>query len=255
MQQAYYLTIPNILNMHKSICLVLVIGVAIVMGVFVFADSVNSSVNGGENVNSTIKTVNNSSVKVEVLVRFNPDLWNTTALQYAVRASHAYIGATVKMDYEELGLTGLQLVLLPVGMTANEGISYYESLPYVLYAEPNAVYSIESTGNESPVNNTKASKQGTGNVTNITPARLLVQLNVSDFSDLKNMSVFANQTHGSLNATVVKDYTPEGLSGLQLVELPKNMTPEKGIGFYKNISSVLFVEPDYLVTIQDPQKK
>lgn len=237
--------------MHKSIGLVLVLGFVILLGVYVFADGNTQVSKGGNDVTDPVDAVNNTTMQSEILVRFNPDLWNTTALQHAAQASHEYIGATVEMDYEDLGLDGLQLVLLPPGMTVEEGTAYYESLPYVLYAEPNAVYTIESTSNqteekedEKPVS-TKAVNNTVEN-----PLRLLVQFNVSAFSDTEKLNEFANTTHISLNATMVKDYTADGLSGLQLVELPDKMTLEEGVSAYSNQTPVLFVEPDYEVSIE-----
>ncbi len=81
------------------------------------------------------------------------------------------------------------------------------------------------------------------------PARLLVQFNVKAFPDGANLSVYANQTHASLNATLLRDFTPEGLSGLYLVELSGNMTPSEGVQAYKNQTSVIYAEPDYEIRL------
>ncbi|HPP78070.1 hypothetical protein, partial [Methanospirillum sp.] len=165
-------------------------------------------------------------------------------------ASHAYIGAKVKTDYNELGLPGLQLVQLPPGMTLEDSIAYYQSLPYVKYAERNVVYSIESKAGTTEGNNgTPDTGALTQNSSSEQPARLLVQFNVKAFPDLSNLSAFANQTHASLNATLLKDFTLDGLSGLHLVKLSANMTPSEGVLAYKNQTSVIYAEPDYEVRL------
>ena len=232
--------------MHMSTSLVLVLGVAIILGVFVFADTI-TQVSQGKAAGDGAIDANNTSVQAELLVRFNPEVWNASIGQTAVQASHQYIGATVSMNYSELGLTGLQLVSLPPGMTVDQGIAYYESLPYVLYAEPNAVYSIESTNNtSSDQKKVTSSPPVPADNTTTTPVRLLVQFNASAFTDAQDLSVYANQTHQLLNATVLKDYTAEGLSGLYLVAVPE-ISEKQGIEQYKNMTTVVFVEPDYQV--------
>lgn len=237
-----------------SIGIALALAIAIILGVFVFADSIAPIERDGKQPGEPDPSgsVNVSATQVELLVRFTPELWNQTSLQSAASASHASVGAAVLTDYDELGLPGLQHVLLPVGMSAEDGIAFYESIPYVQYAEKNYEYSIENAPDHtvSPIRNE-------GNITNGTegtPGRLLVQFNMSAFSDTENMTRFAEETHKSINATLVNDFTKEGLAGLQLVELAMNMTIKEGMGVYNNLTEVLFAEPDYPVTIE-PVKK
>jgi hypothetical protein len=241
--------------MNMSLGLVLVIGITIIFGVFVIADTISPVTGGGKGVNDTAYTVQNSSMQAELLVRFNPELWNTTALQSAARASHDNIGATVITDYTELGLPGLQLITLPPGMTTAEGKAYYEALPYVQYAEPNAVYSIESSKNQTSGQENLTDPILVSNNGTTTPSRLLVQFNVSVFPDKEDLSAYANQIQAKLSATLIKDFTPEGLTGLYLVELPVNMTEKEGIGAYKNQTSVVFAEPNSQIRISEPVKK
>ena len=240
------------MNMSMGVTLIAVI--AIILGVFVFADSIapidKDGRQGGEPDPSG--SGNASATQVELLVRFTPEIWNETSLRSAASASHASVGAAVLTDYDALGLPGLQHVLLPGGMSAEDGIAFYESIPYVQYAEKNYEYSIENAPDHAVRNISNE-----GNITNGTdgkPARLLVQFNVSAFSDTENMTRFAEETHTSINATLIHDYTDEGLAGLQLVELPINMTYKEGMGMYNNLTEVLFAEPDYPITIE-PVKK
>jgi|GEM_PF-1059181 len=244
-----------ILIMHKSTSLVLVVGIFIILGVIVLADGITPILKSEKEVNNSAIIANNTSEQAEILVRFNPDLWNTTALQTAANASHSHIRASVEMDYDELGLSGLQLILLPPGMSVEDGVAYYENFPYVLYAEPNAVYSIENSKNqvEPQVTNESTSSLISEEMKE-SPTRLLIQFNVSQFSDEIQLNEYANKTHVSLNATLVKDYTPVGLFGLHLVDLPSNMTVKEGVGLYSNASSVLFAEPDYQIRLDEPEK-
>lgn len=240
--------------MNMSIGIALAIVIAIILGVFVFADSIAPIDKDGKQPGEPDpSTAGNTSVtQVELLVRFTPELWNQSTLQSAASASHASVGAAVLTDYDELGLPGLQHVLLPVGMSAEDGIAFYESIPYVQYAEKNYEYSIDNAPDHA-VRNISTE----GNITNGTdgrPVRLLVQFNVSAFSDTNNMTKFAEETHRSINATLVNDFTKEGLAGLQLVELAVNMTIKEGMGVYNNLTEVLFAEPDYPITIE-PVKK
>lgn len=251
-RQAYYLPNSNKQSMQISIGLLLVLGVCVIFGVFVIADNVTKG-SGGSLPVQEIPDGENSSIQADLLVRFNPELWNTFAMKVAANASHTYIGSTVETDYTDLGLAGLQLVKLPPGMTVKEGVSYYQALPYVQYAEPNAVYSIESTSNSTAAQ--PASLSAVSDNLTSHNSRLLVQFKVQAFPDRQNLSVYANQTHASLNATLVKDFTADGLAGLHLIELPSKIGVQEGIGFYKNQSSVLFVEPDYPVSITTPKKK
>jgi hypothetical protein len=236
--------------MHVSPVLVLVVIFAILVGVYVFADNNKSIVN---NITPSLEknsTEANLTNQVSILVCFNHEIWNTTALQMAVNASHASIGAVVLDDYAKKGQPGLELVLLPPGMTAEEGIAYYEKLPYVKYAEPNAVYSIAQTSNQTkPSGIVSTNSEKKLNESTVDPARLLVQFNSSAFNDVSNLTTFAKNVHSSLNATIINDYTKEGLSGLYLVSLPKNITAYEGITMYKNQSNVLFAEPDYNVSV------
>jgi len=237
--------------MQISLAIVLVVLSGLLIGVYVFADN-NTTIINNSSVNSEIVVPmtngDTTTPRAEILVRFNPDLWNTTVLQVASNASHTSIGSIVLNDYSS-DLPGLELVLLPENMTAEEGIAYYQKLPYVQYAEKNAEYSIEQTKNltiTSEGNNTISKETP---VNSSEPARLLIQFNTSAFSDLTKLSQSANEVHALINATHITDYSNQGLPGLFLVSLPVNMTVKEGISFYKNQTDVLFVEPDYKISI------
>jgi hypothetical protein len=89
--------------------------------------------------------------KAELIVKFEPEHFESTngtlnalAMEEAEFQAHSAINATVLSDLTEIGMPGLQLVKLPDGMSLEEGIAYYESLPGVRFAEPNYQISISS---------------------------------------------------------------------------------------------------------------
>ncbi len=61
---------------------------------------------------------------------------------------HSKIGATVKRTSEVV--QGLQVVLLPDGMSVEDGIKQYKQNPDVLYAEPNYIYHASATTPNDP---------------------------------------------------------------------------------------------------------
>jgi hypothetical protein len=176
-------------------------------------------------------------VQGELLVRFNNEAFpNMNALDAQSMQAHATIG-DVRLDtYPDL--PGLELVRLPLNMSPENGIAYYQSVPTVLYAEKNAVYSIENApgqGNTSgpePAGNTTAS----GDV--------FVKYNITAFASPADLQVYANATNAAINASLVTDYTLYGMPGLQLVGLDANMTNEQAIAYYSNITHVVYADPN-----------
>lgn len=189
-----------------------------------------------------LSVVNNSSsgqyVQGELLVRFNPEAFPTNGSREAFEMqTNAAIGAFMITDFTSQGITGLELVRLPQGMTTQEGIAYYESIPTVLYAEVNAVYSIENATNTS-ISNTQPARNTT------TAGGLFVRYNSTAFVTQNDLMIYANATNKAINATVITDYTPYGLPGLELVSLQPPMTIDQGIAYYRNVTNVLYAEPN-----------
>ena len=73
-----------------------------------------------------------------LIVRFKPDVAGSPSrLARASDTMHSQLGATVAIDYSDLGLPGMQVVQLPKGVSVPEAIAAYSQNPNVLYAEPN----------------------------------------------------------------------------------------------------------------------
>lgn len=177
-------------------------------------------------------------VQGELLVRFNPEAFpNMNALNALSMQAHAAIGA-VKID-EFRGIPGLEQVRLPPAMSVQDGIAYYKAIPTVMYAEPNAIYSI---ANASGQGNATVHPPPAGNTTST--GDVFVQYNMTAFASPADLQVYANATNTPINASVITDYTGYGMPGLQLVGLDANMTTEKGIAYYKNVTHVEYAEPN-----------
>jgi hypothetical protein len=89
--------------------------------------------------------------KPELIISFQPQIFELSdgtldqvAMKQAENSVHGTINATILSDLTEQGMPGIQLVLLPEGMSIEEGIAYYESLPEIRFAEPNYQISIYS---------------------------------------------------------------------------------------------------------------
>ena len=77
-------------------------------------------------------------VENEVLVRFKPEARKDDAVMPDIAtAVHSKIGATAIEEFR--GVSGLQLVKLPKGVTVSDAVALYRQDPTVLYAEPNYI--------------------------------------------------------------------------------------------------------------------
>jgi hypothetical protein len=182
-------------------------------------------------------TTQGAYVEGELLVRFDPAAFpRTGALEITSMQANAAIGAVRINTYD--GIPGLELVRLPPGMSVGQGIAYYQSIPTVMYAEVNAVYSIANTSSQGSgtIPSTSAGNNSAGD--------LFVRYNATAFPSPAALQVYANTTNTAINATLVTDYTPYGMSGLQLVNLHENMTVDQGITYYRNVTNVLYAEPN-----------
>jgi hypothetical protein len=175
-------------------------------------------------------------IEGELLVRFDPALFPTTsALEVTSMQANAAIGAVRINSYE--GLPGLELIRLPPGMTVKEGLAYYQSIPTVMYAEVNAVYSIANAPEQG---NGTISPAPTGNKS--VTGDLFVRYNATVFPSPATLQVYANATNAVINASLVTDYSIYGMPGLQLVNLQDIMTPDQAIAYYRNVTYVLYAE-------------
>ena len=87
-----------------------------------------------------------------LIVRFNTDLTSAAGGTDSIaQQAHAAIGATVIADEKTLGVSGMQVLSVPGGTDLQSIIKLYQMNPYVLYAEPDYKYSVNSTTFNPPV--------------------------------------------------------------------------------------------------------
>lgn len=95
-----------------------------------------------------------STIPREVIVKFRP---NTSGER--VNEINGIIGAVTKVDGS---VDGIYLMLLPDGMTAREGITYYKSQPEVEDANPDVVFQLAYAPNDTLLN--EGAQSSIGNV-------------------------------------------------------------------------------------------
>lgn len=206
-----------------------------------------------EVLNNTPLSTKNETLYVEgeLNVRFDPEIFLTqNARDIASMKAHSRIGSVLIHQYDQIPgpqlVPGLQLIQLPPGMQVADGIAYYQNISGVMYAEPNAIYTIQNT----PVGNVSKSPGPAKNQTN---GDIFVRYNATAFPSPATLQVYANATNSAINSTVIIDYTPYGMPGLQLVHLALNMTIEEGIAYYQDRPYVLYAEPNTPVQIATNQ--
>lgn len=226
--------------------LILIAGLSLAVIVIATPPAGNETAAPAPANNTTITSENQTQVNAtpenyvqgELLVRFNPAAFpNLNALNAIAMQSHATIGAVQKEEFKDI--SGLELVLLPPSMNVQEGIAYYQSIPTVMYAEKNAIYSI---ANATSQGNASAIPKPAGNTTET--GDIFVKYNTTAFATSQDLQIFANATNVAINASLVTDYTLYGMPGLQLVSLDANMTNAQGISYYQNVTHVVYAEPN-----------
>ncbi len=86
----------------------------------------------------------------EVIVRFKPDKDLSREQRWAAHNSvHNRIGSKLKHDFEDLGLSDMQVVDLPAGMSVEDAVSSYKADPSVLYVQPNYIVQVAAVPNDS----------------------------------------------------------------------------------------------------------
>ena len=87
-----------------------------------------------------------------LIVRFNSDLASAAGGTDSIaQQAHAAIGATIIADEKTLGVSGMQVLSVPGGTDIQSIIKLYQMNPYVIYAEPDYKYSVNTTTFNPPV--------------------------------------------------------------------------------------------------------
>lgn len=94
---------------------------------------------------------------------------------------------------------------------------------------------------DNPENQEINSLQNQGDLPSFADGCLLVRSSVSTDGSVQSLSA----AHAAVGARVTHDYATEGIPGLFLVSLPKNMTVSEGVTYYSGQPGVTYAEPDY----------
>ena len=85
----------------------------------------------------------------EVIVKFKPEKMAEPGNKEKVMAkAHSAVSATVVDDFDQKGLSGMQVVKLKQGKNVEDAIAEYENNPDVLYAVPNYKINLFTTPND-----------------------------------------------------------------------------------------------------------
>lgn len=79
-------------------------------------------------------------VQDQIIVRYKTGSTDTVR---SLSDAHVTIGSSVLRDEQALGVPGMQVVSVQIPVP--DAISYYRQLPYVAYAEPNYIFSIDES--------------------------------------------------------------------------------------------------------------
>ncbi len=92
----------------------------------------------------------------------------------------------------------------------------------------------------------------TSNNSEYVPSQLIVCFNPALFASKQELDSISSQLHAEYNATLLENSTKLGIPGAQLIRLSSNSTVEEAIEWYEGNSSVLFAEPNFIVSVPPP---
>jgi thermitase len=87
--------------------------------------------------------------------------------------------------------------------------------------------------------------------------QVIVRYNSNRFKNVKVMNAYTADSNAKIGARVEKDFSDAGLSGIQVVTLPENLSVDDAIEEYRKNPDVLYAEPNYIyhisaITPDDP---
>jgi subtilisin family serine protease/C1A family cysteine protease len=78
------------------------------------------------------------------------------------------------------------------------------------------------------------------------PDRVIVKYQISPVASAQEIQTIAAAANSPIGATALSDEDTLGISGLQVVQLPENMTVSDAISRYEQNTNVEYAQPDYL---------
>jgi thermitase len=79
--------------------------------------------------------------------------------------------------------------------------------------------------------------------------QVIVRYNSKQFPNADVMSTYTAKSNAKIGAHVHKDFSSAGLSGMQVVTLPENISVDEAIAEYQKNPDVLYAEPNYVYQI------
>ena len=126
-----------------------------------------------------------------------------------------------------------------------------EEMMQTLNTEKESTEEIAEEGSES----VEAEGEVASNCTGTSGNELIIRFEPESFEDDVGtldelaMEQAEFEAHSLIQATVLSDLTEMGMPGLQLVQLPDDMSLEEGIAYYESLDNVRFAEPNYHISI------
>jgi subtilisin family serine protease len=90
-----------------------------------------------------------------------------------------------------------------------------------------------------------ASKKSTDYV----EGEVIVRYNYKKIPNKTTLHTQSVKTNGNIGAVVKKDFSDEGLPGMQVVSIPENMSVDEAIALYESDPNVLYAEPNHILHI------
>ncbi len=84
------------------------------------------------------------------------------------------------------------------------------------------------------------------------PSQLIVCFKSDSFNNDQDLNMLSSQLHAEYNATILENSTLLGIPGVQLIQLPDNVSVEEATVWYNSKPSILYAEPNFIKTISLP---
>ncbi len=118
---------------------------------------------------------------------------------------------------------------------------------------PVNVNSLVTPGITRDVNTLNSTRVGLPYGKNYAADRVIVRFKSQKTDEPSISNVKIGMAHAKVGATVKKDFSSEGVSGLQVVQLPSGIDVQSAVEEYQSNPDVLYAEPDYFITISPDQ--
>ncbi|HWQ65619.1 MAG TPA: S8 family serine peptidase [Methanospirillum sp.] len=119
---------------------------------------------------------------------------------------------------------------------------------------PRITTPINQTRTNSTVVNTTTSRRDLIKPVNGTyvPGEVIVRYNLDNTVQTQSVADINTKVAQESGVSVLQDLSSSSLPGIQLMKLPANLSVEEGISILQQNPQVMYAEPNYLITLNDP---